>query len=59
MINNFQIIDNNIKISGKVGGMIIIAKEILKSRGNVIISDGENQILIPRDIVDRIVKANK
>ena len=46
---------NTIKINGKDGGIWIVVKDINFSRGNLTISDGDNTINIPRDIV-RVLK---
>ena len=47
--------NNKIKISGKIGGIIIDANNIKISRGNICISDGDNVIWIPKDITDKII----
>ena len=44
-----------IKINGKDGGTWIDVKDINFSRGNLTLSDGDNTINIPRDLV-RVLK---
>ena len=44
-----------IKINGKDGGLWIDVKDIHFSRGNLTLSDGDNTINIPRDLV-RVLK---
>ena len=36
----------------------IFVTDILKSRGIVILTDGESRVVIPKDIVDKIVEKN-
>ncbi len=47
---------NQVKIVGNRRNIFVT--DILKSRGNVVLTDGVNRILIPSDIVDKIVEKN-